>query len=328
MNILVTGGAGYIGSIATDQLLKADHKVVVYDNLSKGHMKAVDPEAVFIKGDVSDSEKVKQTLFKHQIEAVMHFAAYIEAGESMKVPEKYFHNNTINTLLFLESMLKAGVKQFVFSSTAAVYGNPKNIPITEESKLHPTNAYGASKLLVENTLSWYHQIHGLRYAALRYFNACGATPALGEHHLPETHLIPRALDAVMGKGPQLHLFGTDYDTKDGTCVRDYIHVSDLGRAHLLALDGLKKHPTGKMIYNLGSQNGFSNWEVIEVVGKVVGKPVPFIETRRREGDPAVLIASSEKIKKEVGWEAKYKNLEEIIETAYKWRLKHPNGYFS
>ncbi len=326
MNILITGGAGYIGSVVTSQLVKAGHKLVVFDNLVKGHRKAVHPEARFVKGDISDSKLVEKILKENDIEAVMHFAAFIEAGESMKVPEKYFHNNTINTLLFLETMLKSGIKKFVFSSTAAVYGDPKKIPITEDADLKPTNAYGVSKLLVEQTLFWYHQIHGLKYAALRYFNACGATDKLGEDHDPETHLIPRALDAVMRKDPHLQLFGTDYPTKDGTCIRDYIHVSDLARAHLLALSALDKHSKGKMIYNLGSQNGFSNREVIEAVGKVVGKSVPFENASRRVGDPAILIASSEKINKELGWKPKYTKIEDIIETAYKWCLEHPKGY--
>lgn len=327
-NILVTGGAGYIGSVVTTQLVEAGYNVVVYDNLEKGHKEAVHKEARFVKGDVADTKKVIATLKKYRIEAVMHFAAFIEAGESMEVPEKYFHNNTINTLLFLESLLSAGVKKIVFSSTAAVYGDPEKIPITEDTKLAPTNAYGVSKLLVEQTLSWYHKIHGLRYAALRYFNACGATETLGEDHDPETHLIPRALDAVMGKGPTLQLFGTDYPTKDGTCIRDYIHVTDLACAHLLALHALGKHSTGKMIYNLGSQNGFSNREVIKAVGCVIGKQVPYKEASRRVGDPAILIASSEKIKKELGWRAEYTNLDEIVESAYRWRKNHPNGYLS
>lgn len=325
MNVLVTGGAGYIGSITTAQLVEAGYKVAVYDSLVKGHREAVHKDALFIKGDIADQKKVALVLKKYKIEAVVHFAAFIEAGESMEVPEKYFHNNTVNTLLFIETMLKLGVKNFVFSSTAAVYGDPKKIPITEDSPLNPTNAYGASKLLVENTLSWYHRIHGLNYVALRYFNACGATGTLGEDHDPETHLIPRALQAVLGKGRKLELFGTDYKTKDGTCIRDYIHVSDLAQAHVLALDMLKKKG-GRYIYNLGSQKGFSNLEVIKTVEKVIGKAVPYEKAPRRAGDPAVLIASSKKIKKELGWEAKYKKLEDIIDSAYQWKLKHPKGY--
>lgn len=326
MNILVTGGAGYIGSVTTAQLVEKGHSVVVYDSLIKGHKKAVHPHAIFIKGDISDKKKIKDVLVKNKIEAVVHFAAFIEAGESMQRPEIYFRNNTILTLGLLEVMLLEGVNKFVFSSTAAVYGEPEEIPITEEARLKPTNAYGASKLLVEQVLSWYHQIHKLRYAALRYFNACGATDTLGENHQQETHLIPRALLAVMDQGPKLQLYGADYETPDGTCIRDYIHVSDLAQAHLLALDALNKTANGKLIYNLGSQNGFSNKEVIETVERVVGKPVLWELGPRRIGDPAILIASSEKIKKELGWKPKYTRLEDIIRTAFEWRLKYPNGY--
>lgn len=326
MNILVTGGAGYIGSVTTVQLIEKGHNVVVYDSLVKGHRKAVHQEAIFVKGDIADKNKFKKVLKKNKIEAVVHFAAFIEAGESMKKPEIYFGNNTVNTLGVLEGMLQCGVKKFVFSSTAAVYGEPKSIPITEDANLTPTNAYGASKLIVENVLSWYHKIHKFSYASLRYFNACGATDKLGEDHSPETHLIPRALYAVMRKGPKLQLFGVDYSTDDGTCIRDYIHVSDLAEAHLLALDSLKDTKEKKLIYNLGSQNGFSNRKVIEAVGRVVGRKVLYEDAPRREGDPAVLIASSEKIKKELGWQAKYTDIEEIIETAYKWRLNNPQGY--
>lgn len=328
MNILVSGGAGYIGSVVTAQLIQAGHRVVVYDNLVKGHKKAVHAQALFIRGDIGDKEKVRQVLFDNNIDAVMHFAAYIEAGESMEKPEQYFHNNTINTLLFLETMLESKVKKFIFSSTAAVYGDPQDIPLTEEASLSPTNTYGASKLLAEQTLAWYHQIHGLKYAALRYFNACGATETLGEDHSPETHLIPRALDAVMGKGPKLQLFGTDYPTPDGTCIRDYIHISDLSSAHLLALNKLQKNGPYKLIYNLGSEKGFSNLEVINTVGRVVGKKVPYQAVGRRTGDPAVLVASSAKIKKELGWVPKITNLEDIIKSSFKWQKKFPKGYDS
>lgn len=326
MNILVTGGAGYIGSVTAAQLLEAGHTVVVYDNLARGHREAVSKDAVFIEGNVEDKETIKNALKEHDIEAVIHFAAFIEAGESMQLPEKYFHNNSINTFLLLETMLEANVKRIVFSSTAAVYGNPHAIPITEDAALAPTNAYGASKLLVEQILSWYNKLHGLRYAALRYFNASGATKELGEDHQPETHLIPLALRAVMGEGPTLKLFGTDHKTKDGTCVRDYIHVSDLASAHLLALGKLAKEEGAKCIYNLGSQKGFSNKEVLEAIGRVVGKEVPWEPAPERPGDPATLVASSEKINQELGWKPEYTNLDEIISSAYRWRKKYPNGY--
>lgn len=326
MNILVTGGAGYIGSIVTAQLVETGHTVTVLDNLVRGHRQAVHPDATFIRGDVSDKHLVEDVLKKSKIDAVMHFAAFIEAGESMKQPEKYFRNNTINTISLLESMLHQGVSRFVFSSTAAVYGEPKAIPITEDSDLVPTNAYGASKKLIEDTLEWYNRIHGFKYAALRYFNACGATDTLGEDHQPETHLIPLAMQAALGKRPSLQLYGTDYPTRDGTCIRDYIHVTDLAAAHLLALVALDTKKSGRLIYNLGSEEGFSNREVLETIGKVTGLTVPYTDAPRRSGDPAVLIASSANIRRELGWERQYKKLEDIITTVWDWRQKHPDGY--
>lgn len=326
LNILVTGGAGYIGSVVTEQLIGEGHRVVVYDSLVKGHSQAVPSRAQFVQGDVGDSASVAVALEKYDIGAVLHFAAFIEAGESMKKPEKYFTNNSANTLTFLNTLIKTGVKKIIFSSTAAVYGEPVRIPITEESPLVPTNAYGASKLITEQILSWYHTIHGLSYAALRYFNACGATEKHGEDHQPETHLIPLTLQAAMLGKPVLKLFGTDYETRDGTCIRDYIHVSDLANAHVLALQALLENAPKKLIYNLGSQNGFTNLEVIRAVEKVAGKKVPYVNAPRRAGDPAILIASSEKIRKELGWKPRFTKLEEIIETAYKWRLNHLEGY--
>ncbi len=326
MNVLVTGGAGYIGSVTTAQLVEAGHQVVVYDNLSHGHRDAVHKDARLIEGDIADQTKLQQVFREHKIEAVMHFAAIIEAGESMKVPEKYFRNNTTSTFALLETMLAEGINKFVFSSTAAVYGNPETTPIREDATLQPINAYGASKHLVEQVLAWYNQVHGFRYAALRYFNACGSTANLGEHHQPESHLIPLAIQATLGKREKLKLFGSDYPTKDGTCVRDYVHVSDLADAHLRALNALETQEKGKLIYNLGSQSGFSNKEVIEAVGKVMGMPVPWEEAPRRDGDPATLIASSEKIQKELGWKPRYTDIAEIISTAYEWFQKHPNGY--
>lgn len=328
MNILVTGGAGYIGSVTTSQLVEAGHHVWVYDNLVRGHKEAVHQDAVFIQGDVSDAEKLRQVLKSNQIEAVVHFAAFIEAGESMK-PDKapvYFENNTIGTSILLRTMLETGVKNIVFSSTAAVYGEPKEIPIKEDAELNPTNFYGQSKLFVEDLLRWYHKLGGLRYAALRYFNASGATETLGEDHNPETHLIPLALQAAMGKRPSLQLFGRDWPTKDGTNIRDYIHVTDLAMAHLLALNALKKEGSGRLIYNLGSGGGFSNLEVLEAVGRVIGKKVPYENASRRSGDPAVLIASSQKIQTELGWKPQYADIEKIVETAYRWRKNHPEGY--
>jgi UDP-glucose 4-epimerase len=264
----------------------------------------------------------------------MHFAAFIEAGESMKAPEEFFRNNTANSLILLDAMLAAGVKRFVFSSTAALYGNPERTPIEENDTLHPTNAYGESKLLVERMLAWFHRIHGLRYASLRYFNAAGAASRdKGEAHQPETHLIPRILQVALGRAQRATIFGTDYPTPDGTCVRDYIHVRDLARAHLLALEGLEKDATenvsekfSPLIYNLGSGQGFSVREVVEVARKVTGHAIPLIESPGRAGDPAVLIASSEKIRRELGWQPQFPDLKTIVESAWQWHRAHPDGY--
>jgi UDP-glucose 4-epimerase len=255
----------------------------------------------------------------------MHFAALIEAGESMKAPAQFFRNNTVNALTLVEAMLGAGVKSLVFSSTAALYGNPERTPIEEEDLLHPTNAYGESKLLMERMLAWFHQIHGLRYASLRYFNAAGASrPDKGEAHRPETHLIPRILQVALGRAENANVFGTDYPTPDGTCVRDYIHVADLARAHLLALQALGD--SAPLVYNLGNGQGFSVREVVEVARKVTGHLIPVIEGPRRPGDPAVLIASSEKIRRELGWQPRFGDLHSIVESAWQWHRSHPDGY--
>lgn len=327
MNVLITGGAGYIGSVVTSQVIDAGHNVTIVDNLSHGHTKALHPKAQFIKGDLADKNLLNETLTKNSIDAVIHFAAFIEAGESMQKPEKYFRNNTVNTLNLLEALIETNVKQIVFSSTAAVYGNPDATPITEDMKLSPTNAYGESKLMVEHMLRWFNQIYGLKYTSLRYFNACGATKELGEDHQPETHLIPLAIAAVMGKRDKLKLFGTDYPTPDGTCIRDYIHVEDLATAHVLALEHMNRAEDGKkFIFNIGSEKGFSNREVIEAVGKVAGKPVPYEDAPRRSGDPAILVASSQKIQKELGWKPKYRDIESIIQTAWDWKQAHPDGF--
>lgn len=327
MKVLVTGGAGYIGSVVAAELLKAGHQVTVIDNLSRGHRQAVPPQAEFVVGDLADKDKVAQLLGSQQFDALMHFAAFIEAGESMKFPENFFRNNTANALALLECMLAARVKRFVFSSTAALFGNPRRTPIEEEDALEPTNAYGESKLLVERMLEWFHKIHGLQYASLRYFNAAGAMgPDHGEAHQPETHLIPRVLSAALGKLDHIDVFGTDYPTPDGTCVRDYIHVSDLAEAHLLALNGLER--SGKLIYNLGNGNAFSVKEVIEIARKVTGRTIRSVDSPRRPGDPAVLIASSEKIRKELQWKPKFSDLETIIASAWEWHRRHPLGYTS
>jgi len=329
MRVLVTGGAGYIGSVVADELLQAGHPVVVFDNLSRGHRQAVPKNAELVVGDLADRAALDQ-LFRSDsrgFDAVMHFAALIEAGESMKTPEKFFRNNTANALTLLEAMLAAGVKRFVFSSTAALFGNPERTPIEEDDSVHPTNAYGESKLLVERMLSWFHQIHGLRYASLRYFNAAGASrPDRGEAHQPETHLIPRILEGALGRAEHVNIFGTDYPTPDGTCIRDYIHVSDLASAHKLALDALEDEPRNSLIYNLGSGQGFSVRQVVEVAREVTSHPIPVIESPRRAGDPAVLVASSEKIRRELGWQPKFPDLKTIVESAWQWHRTHPDGY--
>jgi len=324
MKVIVTGGAGYIGATTVQSLLDAGHEVVVYDNLSKGYAGAVPDSVRLIKGEVGDREHVDRVLRQERPEAVLHFAALIEAGESMRAPEKYFRNNSASTLTLLESMLANDVRKFIFSSTAALYGEPERTPIHEDDVLKPTNAYGESKLLVEHMLAWLHRIHGLRYASLRYFNAAGSNGCSGELHDPESHLIPIILQAAAGKREHISIFGTDYPTPDGTCIRDYIHVSDLAEAHVLALEALATRD--KLIYNLGSGKGFSVREVIESARRVTGKPIKAIESPRRPGDPAVLVASSDKIKKELKWNPKHPNLAEIVASAWEWMLKHPHGY--
>lgn len=325
MNVLVTGGAGYIGSVVAVELLKAGHGVVVFDDLSRGHREAVPEGAELIVGELSDRVELEGLFSARELDAVMHFAALIEAGESMQVPERYFRNNTANTLTLLEAMLAHGVKKFVFSSTAALFGNPERTPIKEDDPLRPTNAYGESKLLVEQMLAWLNRIHGLRYASLRYFNAAGAmNPDKGEDHRPESHLIARILKVALGEYSHVSIFGTDYPTLDGTCVRDYIHVVDLATAHLLALDALAS--SDRLIYNLGNGQGFSVREVIEVARRVTGREIAAVEAARRPGDPAILVASSEKIQRELGWRPRYPDLESIIASAWEWHRRHPRGY--
>lgn len=323
MNILVTGGAGYIGSAAAEALLKAGHDVTVYDSLVTGHREAVPEGATFIEADLADSHALIQTLTGQKFDAVMHFAAFIEAGESMKDPGRFYHNNYTNSLVLIENAIRAGVKKFVLSSTAAVFKSSDE-PLTENSPLGPTNVYGHTKLLVEQTLEWYHQIHGLHFAALRYFNACGALPDRGEAHQPESHLIPLVLKVPLGERESANIYGTDYPTPDGTCIRDYIHIADLVSAHLLALHGLGERD--RLIYNLGSGNGYSVREVIETARQVTGHPIPVHELPRRLGDSARLVASSDKIKRELGWEPEHDNLKEIISSAWQWHQSHANGY--
>ncbi len=323
MNILVTGGAGYIGSATAEALLDAGHEVTVYDSLVTGHRAAVPADATFIQADLSDSHALAETLTRQKFDAVMHFAAFIEAGESMKDPGRFYHNNFANSLALMETAVRAGVRRFVLSSTAAIFQSSDE-PLSEESPIGPTNVYGHTKLLVEQTLEWYRQIHGLRFAALRYFNACGALPNRGEAHQPESHLIPLVLRVPLGERDSADIYGTDYPTPDGTCIRDYIHIADLVSAHLLALDGLGERD--QLIYNLGSGNGYSVRKVIETARKVTGHPIPARELPRRPGDSARLVASSEKIKRELGWKPEHDNLEEIIASAWNWHTSHPKGY--
>ena len=323
MKIFVTGGAGYIGSATADALLKVGHEVTVYDSLITGHKAAVPQGATFIQADLSDSHALAEALTREKFDAVMHFAAFIEAGESMKDPGRFYQNNFTNSLKLIETAVRAGVKRFVLSSTAAVYQSSDE-PLTEDSPLAPTNVYGHTKLLTEQTLEWYRKIHGLHYAGLRYFNACGALPNRGEAHQPESHLIPLVLQVPLGKRESANIYGTDYPTPDGTCIRDYIHIADLVSAHLLALDGLRERDC--LIYNLGSGTGYSVREVIDTARRVTGHPIPAKELPRRPGDSARLVASSEKIQRELGWEPEHDNLEEILSSAWQWHQSHPRGY--
>ena len=319
MKILVTGGAGYIGGTVVRLLLAGGHAVTIFDNLCHSKPSAVAAGAVFVEGDLADRTLLEETLVLGRFDGVMHFAALIEAGESMQRPEIYFRNNTVGTLSLLEAMLATGHNRLVFSSTAACYGEPVSTPILEDAKLEPTNAYGESKLLVEHMLRWFNRIHGLRYASLRYFNVAGAIEGYGEAHEPESHLIPLVLDVALGRREKIKIFGTDYPTKDGTCIRDYIHVSDLADAHLLALAALEK--TSRVIYNIGNGQGFTVREVIESVRRVTGRAIAVEECPRRAGDPAVLVASSEKIQQELGWKPRFPELDAIMASAWEWHQK-------
>ena len=316
MRLLVTGGAGYIGGTVAELLLNKGHEVLVYDNLCHGHRSMVPKRADFIEGDIADRSRLEGIFSARSFDGVMHFAALIEAGESMQRPELYFRNNSASTLTLIEAMLAKGVNRMVFSSTAAVYGEPESTPIREDARLRPTNAYGESKLLVEQMLSWMNRVHGFRYASLRYFNVAGAIEGRGEAHEPESHLIPLILDVALGKRKSIKVFGQDYPTPDGTCIRDYIHVQDLAQAHLVAFEALSQHD--RLIYNIGNGRGFTIREVIESARRVIGHPIPVEEVERRPGDPAVLIASSEKIERELGWTREFDKLDDIVASAWKW----------
>jgi UDP-glucose 4-epimerase len=323
MNILVVGGAGYIGSTVAQLLIEAGQRVFVFDNLSKGHRQAVPAEAQFIHGDLANADDINLALDTSQAEAVFHFAALIEAGESMQKPALYFRSNVGNTLNLLEACAAHHVQRFVFSSTAAVFA-ASDAPLTEKSLIQPANCYGETKLMVEQMLKWFNTIYGLRYVVLRYFNACGAYGGRGEAHSPETHLIPLILKAALGQRKEVNIYGTDYPTPDGTCIRDYIHIYDLATAHLLALKYLDTHE--KLTCNLGSGTGYSVREVIEMARKASGRPFAVCETERRPGDAARLVASSELAKAELGWQPRYTSLEEIVASAWDWMSKHPKGY--
>jgi len=326
MNILVTGGAGYIGSHTVLELVKRGNRVVVLDNLSTGPRAAVRGVAL-VKGDTSDTVLLKELFRKYKIEAVVHFAASSLVGESMRQPAGYYHNNVVKGLALLDAMAESGVSRLVFSSTAAVYGEPVEVPIPEEHPTVPTNPYGATKLALEGAMRWYGGAYGLRFVSLRYFNAAGADPSgeIGEDHEPETHLIPLVLKSVLGLIPHLEIYGTDYPTPDGSCVRDYIHVSDLAAAHVLALDALAAG-SPSVVYNLGNGNGHSVLEVIKTAEEVVGKPIKVKYGPRRPGDPAALVAGSGKIMEELGWQPRFADLKTIIETAWRWHSGHPAGY--
>lgn len=323
MKLFIAGGAGYIGSATAATLIEAGQTVTIYDSLVKGYRAAIPPGAQFIQGDLADSELLLTSLRAGGYDAVLDFAAFIEAGESMQVPGKFFKNNFANTIHLLDAMVQSGVNKIVFSSSAGIFASSDQ-PLTEESPVGPASVYGQTKLMVEQALAWYRQIYGLHYAALRYFNAAGALPGRGEAHQPESHLIPLVLLTALGQRPNISIFGTDYPTPDGTNIRDYVHIHDLVRAHLLALEGLADRD--QLIYNLGSGRGYSVREVIETARRVTGQPIPVVETSRRPGDAPRLVACSDKIQKELGWKPEMPELEEILSTAWEWHRTHPHGW--
>jgi UDP-glucose 4-epimerase len=323
MKILVTGGAGYIGSIVVEQLVERGESVVVFDNLYQGHQAAVHPQAVFVKGDLADRAAVEAVLDEYRPEAIMHFASHTLVGESMEQPFLYLGENITNGLNLMQSSVAHGVRRFILSSTANLFDDPERMPIDEMERIVPGSPYGESKFILERMLYWLDKVHDFRYAALRYFNAAGASPERGEDHLPEYHIIPIVLQVALGQRESVKIFGDDYPTRDGSCLRDYVHVLDLAQAHILALGALDQ---GSRTYNLGSGEGFTVKEVIEMAREVTGQPIPYEVTARRPGDPATLIASSDKIRRELGWDQKYPGLRDIIESAWKWHQSHPNGY--
>ncbi len=321
MNVFVTGGAGYIGSVCVEELLNVGHQVTVFDNLTEGHRAAIDPRAKFVPGCFSDAALIKRAVGDAKAEAILHFAANALVGESMTNPSKYFRNNVGSALNLLDAAVECGVKKFVFSSTCATYGPPDRVPMTEDLPQRPINPYGESKLMFEKILQWYQKLHGLEFIAFRYFNAAGASEKFGEHHRIETHLIPNVLKVALGQAKQCEIYGTDYPTPDGTCIRDYIHIKDLAQAHIL---GLAPGKTG--FYNLGNGDGYSVKEVIQMCEKITGVKIPAIEKPRRAGDPPKLVAAATKAFTELGWKPKYPKLEDIVATAWAWHKKHPTGY--
>ncbi len=321
MKVFVTGGAGYIGSVTSELLLDAGHQVTIFDNLGRGHRAAVDPRAGFVEGDLCDRAAIFTALQDARPDAVLHFAAFALVGESMEDPQMYFQNNVVGGLNLADAMIAAQTQKIVFSSTCATYGQPEEVPITEDEKQHPQNPYGESKLMLEKILDWYRKIHGIKPVFLRYFNACGATERCGEDHTPETHLIPLIMRVALGQSDQIKIFGDDYPTPDGTCIRDYIHILDLAAAHICALE---KDVTGA--YNLGTGQGNSVQEVIEACRAITGHPIPAQVVARRPGDPARLVASPAKAQRELEWQAQHRDIADIVASAWRWHQAHPQGY--
>jgi UDP-glucose 4-epimerase len=321
MKIFVVGGAGYIGSVCAEMLLDKGHEVAIFDNLTEGHRRAVDSRAKFIQGDLADRAQIESALSSAPPDAVMHFAANALVGESMRDPSKYFRNNICNGLNLLDAMIATRVQRIVFSSTCAIFGLPERLPIEETAPARPINPYGESKVAFEKIMHWYDRIHGLKFVSLRYFNAAGATENFGEDHREETHLVPNVLKVALGQKQNVEIYGTDYETPDGTCIRDYIHIVDLARAHILALGA-----SSSAFYNLGTGGGSSVREVIAACTRITGRRINTIEKARRPGDPPRLIASSEKAQKELGWRPQFQSVEAIIESAWKWHQKFPRGY--
>jgi len=323
MNILVTGGAGYIGSVVVEELIRQGERVVVYDNLSQGHRAAVHSQAKLVVGELADRQLLDDVLAAHSVEAIMHFASYTLVGESSRYPFKYIGDNVVNGLALLRAAVDHGVRRFILSSTANLFDRPARIPIDESEMIVPGSPYGESKFILERILYWLDQTCGLHYAALRYFNAAGATPGRGEDHHPETHLIPLVLQVALGQRERIEVYGADYPTCDGTCVRDYIHVLDLAQAHILALRALEG---GSRTYNLGNGQGYTVREVIDMARAVTGRPIPSVDSPRRQGDPAVLVAGSDKIRQELGWQPSHPDLRDIVQSAWDWHRTHPDGY--